>query len=118
VSSKRNPRPVTSFYEDDFEVARQSKEKQKAALARAAREDYLILAIRIVMPVIAIFVTLWLYTMVDNFIAHQQYLRFSRSFSSIGTEDDFFTNQVVGYDDQGGGDELTDEAVEPKDIDE
>lgn len=76
MNPKHKPRPISSFVEDDFELKESKKSSYKEAIAKAARRDYTIAAIRIVMPLAAICIALWLYTMLDNFISHHQHQRF------------------------------------------
>ena len=82
MNPKYNPRPITSFVEDDFELSKANRVSHKEAIAKAVRKDYVIIAIRIAMPLAAIFISLWLYTMVDNFISYRQIQRFHRNISS------------------------------------
>jgi len=69
--------------EDDFEIGARKKVDNQAAITEAARKDYTIMAIRILMPIAAVIIALWLYSMIDNYISHRQYQQLYRStFSS------------------------------------
>jgi len=84
MNQKHKPRPIASFSEDDFDLntLKSKRAKQKNAHYEALRNDYIILAIRIAMALVAVGIALWLYSLIDNFIAHQQHQRFDRSINT------------------------------------
>ena len=79
---KYNPRPITSFMEDELELDELKKEMQKEVRKQTRSKDetrnrnYMIFAIRIIIALIAFAITVGLYILVDDFLAYYQNQRF------------------------------------------
>ena len=69
----RNPRPITSFLEDEFELKLKiNKPTQPSTLTS---RYFTILFIRLVMALTAGIIAMWLYVLANDFITHHQQQR-------------------------------------------
>lgn len=105
------PRPITSFLEDEVDPGALKREMQKALRSGEAERNKArsrtrkIFVIRLILPLLAVALAMWLYTLVDNFISHRQRLQ-------LRAEHGLLANEIICKYHQNSGEDFAIEARE------